>query len=56
MDLYSLLLSLVHKQDGLLSKLELLEIIVAAEDLLYEDTPITRFNFLQFITENGYVI
>jgi hypothetical protein len=56
MDLRSLLSDLVNRKDVIVSRLELLEIIVAAEDLLYEDTPETRFSFLQFITNYGYVL
>ena len=53
MDLHLLFHDLVHRETVKVSRLELLEILIAAEDLFYADTPETRLSFLQFITNNG---
>ena len=53
MDLSQLFHDLVHRKGIVTSRLELLEIIIAAEDLFYADTPENRLLFLQLLTDNG---
>ena len=48
MDLHLLFHDLVHREEIYSSRLKLLEILIAAEDLLYDDTPMNRKIFNNF--------